>query len=57
MVIGIIPFLNGNRQMGGARHSVRAVVVNLNAVVGNSGGQRPARPTSRTDYLWELGDC
>jgi len=27
------------------RHSVRAVVVNQNGLVGNSGGQRTARPT------------
>jgi hypothetical protein len=36
-------FFNDNRQMGGARHSVRAGVVNPNALVGHGGRrQRPA---------------
>ncbi len=36
---------NANRHMGRARHSVRAVVVKPNALVGNRGGQGTARPT------------
>jgi hypothetical protein len=33
--------------LGRARHSVRAVVVNQPAWIGNRGGQRAARPTRR----------
>jgi len=35
----------GNWGTGGARHSVRAVVVNQDAWVGNRGGQGTVRPT------------
>jgi hypothetical protein len=38
------------RRCGGrARHSVRAVVVNQKALVGNSDGQGTARPTNKWD--------
>jgi hypothetical protein len=36
----------GNIGTGGARHSVRAVGVDEQALVGNSGGQGIARPTN-----------
>ena len=41
-----------NIDTGRARHSVRAVTANQNALIGNSGGQRTARPTwlMRQDY-------
>jgi hypothetical protein len=35
----------GNIETGGARHSVRAVMAMQQASLGNSGGQRTARPT------------
>jgi hypothetical protein len=50
----LIPFLNDNRFIGRARHSVRAVVVRLKVWVGNCGGQRTARPTIRTDCYREM---
>jgi hypothetical protein len=50
----MIPFLNDNRFIGRARHSVRAVGVRLTVWVGNRGGQRTARPTIRTGCYREM---
>ena len=44
-----MPTHDDNRRIGRARHSERAVVVNLDAWAGNSGGQRTARATCLAD--------